>query len=119
MKMAQVKLIIAGRVQGVFYRHSTKEKARELGLGGWVKNLPDGSVEVQAKGAKDVVEKLIVWCRSGPPNARVENVSVEWLSDGGGVGTAGGGDTCAPFGGRQGRLESDLDSARQVPFQIL
>ncbi|HEY9759585.1 MAG TPA: acylphosphatase [Oculatellaceae cyanobacterium] len=78
MNTARVRLVVLGKVQGVFYRHSTREKARELGLSGWVRNLSDGSVEVEASGAKTTVEQLISWCRRGPANARVEDVVVEW-----------------------------------------
>ena len=81
MNIARAKLVITGKVQGVFYRHSTRQKARELGLTGWVRNLADGSVEAEASGAKSVIEDLISWCRQGPANAQVENVAVEWQSD--------------------------------------
>lgn len=78
MNTARVRLVVLGKVQGVFYRHSTREKARELGLSGWVRNLSDGSVEVEASGARTMVERLISWCRRGPANACVEDVVVEW-----------------------------------------
>lgn len=70
------KLKIHGRVQGVFYRQSTREKARELGLSGWVKNMPDGTVEALAAGPENVIDELIAWCRQGPAYARVEKVDV-------------------------------------------
>ena len=70
------KLKIHGRVQGVFFRQSTREKAGELGLSGWVKNMPDGTVEVLAAGPEPVVRELISWCEHGPPYARVEKVDV-------------------------------------------
>jgi acylphosphatase len=82
MKRLQARLIVAGRVQGVFYRHSTRQAARDLGLSGWVKNLEDGSVEIFADGPESAVKKLIEWCHKGPPNAVVNNVSVEWENDG-------------------------------------
>jgi acylphosphatase len=63
-------------VQGVFYRATTAEQARELGLTGEVRNLPDGSVEVLAEGAAPAVEALIAYCRQGPPSARVTRVEV-------------------------------------------
>lgn len=69
--------IISGRVQGVAFRHHTKTKARELGLTGWVKNLPDGRVEVWAEGAENEVDALIAWLREGPPFARVASVHVD------------------------------------------
>ena len=76
--MFQAHLIISGKVQGVFYRASCQKIAQELGLTGWVKNLSDGSVEVLAQGEKEKIEKLIEWCKKGPPGARVSDVKVEW-----------------------------------------
>ena len=70
------KLKIHGRVQGVFFRQSTREKACQLGLSGWVKNMPDGTVEALAAGPEPVVQELIAWCEQGPPYARVEKVDV-------------------------------------------
>ena len=70
------KLKIHGRVQGVFFRQSTREKARQLGLSGWVKNMPDGTVEALATGPEPVVQELIAWCEHGPPYASVEKVDV-------------------------------------------
>ncbi|RME24719.1 MAG: acylphosphatase [Deltaproteobacteria bacterium] len=71
-------LYIEGRVQGVFYRASARDEARRLGLSGWVKNLPDGRVELLAEGPRDRLEQLLAWCRQGPPAARVDDVTVEW-----------------------------------------
>jgi acylphosphatase len=75
---AQARLIITGRVQGVYFRASTVEEARRLDLTGWVRNCPDGSVEALAEGARPMVEKLIAWCHQGPPGARVKRVEVTW-----------------------------------------
>ncbi len=75
---ARVKLRISGRVQGVFYRASTQRRAAELGLAGWVRNLPDGSVEAVAEGAKSACEALIDYCRSGPSGARVDGFDAQW-----------------------------------------
>lgn len=72
------KLTIKGRVQGVWYRASTHQQASDLGLVGWVRNMPDGSVEVFAQGSPDQVEALIRWCKGGPPLARVDRVAVDW-----------------------------------------
>jgi acylphosphatase len=69
---------VRGRVQGVYYRGSTVEEARRLGLGGTVRNLEDGSVEVVATGPRETVEELVAWCRGGPPAARVDDVQVSW-----------------------------------------
>ncbi len=76
--LARVNLIIIGRVQGVFYRASTLEQAQSLNLTGWVKNLPDASVEILAEGPRYALEELINWSRRGPPEAMVEDVIVRW-----------------------------------------
>jgi acylphosphatase len=78
-EVAKARLRVAGRVQGVFYRQSTKEKAQSLGIVGWVRNQDDGSVALEALGPRDAVERLIAWCRQGPPSARVDSIDVEWL----------------------------------------
>ena len=67
-------LTIHGRVQGVFYRDWTVETARSLGLRGWVRNLPVGTVEAHVEGAHDAVERLIAAMRDGPPRAQVERI---------------------------------------------
>jgi acylphosphatase len=74
--MRRVSLVITGRVQGVFYRRETQREARKLGLAGFVKNEPDGSVRAEAEGDEKQVGALIRWCRRGPENARVEEVRV-------------------------------------------
>lgn len=76
--MQQVNLIVTGRVQGVFYRATCQEIALGLGLKGWVRNLPTGQVEVLVQGEKDKIEKLIKWCKKGPPSAVVHDIKVEW-----------------------------------------
>ena len=75
---ARVHLKVNGRVQGVYFRASTVEEARRLCLTGWVMNCPDSSVEVVAEGEREQLEKLVSWCRSGPPGARVREVRAEW-----------------------------------------
>lgn len=65
---------VRGRVQGVGFRYHTRAEAERLGLSGWVRNLPDGGVEVQAEGPSDRVNELIAWCRIGPPSAKVERL---------------------------------------------
>jgi acylphosphatase len=74
--MAQIRrrLIIEGRVQGVFFRDSTRQEARSLQLTGWVKNRRDGGVEVIVEGPEDSVRRLIRWCHQGPPAANVNRV---------------------------------------------
>jgi acylphosphatase len=73
-----VRLIIHGKVQGVFFRASTKDKARELRLTGFVRNREDGTVEVVAEGERDQLQKLVDWCREGPELSQVNNVQLDW-----------------------------------------
>ena len=75
--MRRVHAIITGRVQGVSFRASTADEARRLGLVGWVKNLSDGAVELEAQGTADAVAALLAWCAHGSPAARVANVAVD------------------------------------------
>jgi acylphosphatase len=70
----RVRLIIEGRVQGVWFRESTRRKALSLGVYGWVRNAPDGSVEALIEGPAEPVRQLASWCRKGPPSARVSRV---------------------------------------------
>jgi acylphosphatase len=77
MKNKKMILRIYGDVQGVFYRARTKEKADELGLAGWARNEPDGTVAVVAEGEESKLKELIDWCYN-IPNARVEKIDVEW-----------------------------------------
>ena len=74
----RVQLKIAGRVQGVYFRASTRQQAQMLGITGWVINCPDGSVEAVAEGPKSKIEELIAWCHQGPDGARVNQVEVRW-----------------------------------------
>ena len=69
---------VSGDVQGVFFRDSTRERAEELGLSGWVKNLPDGRVEALFEGPSEKVREMVRWCEQGPPHAAVDNVDVEF-----------------------------------------
>ena len=78
MVEARARIIIRGRVQGVFFRYSTKDKADSIGVFGWVRNLRDGSVEAVVEGEKNKVEDLVAWCHHGPPHARVTQVEVSW-----------------------------------------
>ena len=79
-KRARVR--ISGRVQGVFFRDSTRGKAQELGLSGYVKNTPDGDVEAVFEGPRETVEEMVRWCGQGSPQASVENVAVDYESPG-------------------------------------
>ena len=74
--MKAVQARITGRVQGVAFRWHTEEQARRLGVVGWVRNEPDGSVLVHAEGDEVAVNDLVAWCHHGPPSARVSNVAV-------------------------------------------
>lgn len=78
--MVRVHVVISGRVQGVWFRQSTEDRARQLGVTGWVRNLPDGRVEATAEGPQEAVEALVAFCRQGPPASRVVGVAVEWAA---------------------------------------
>lgn len=71
-------VFVSGRVQGVYYRATTRETARERGVGGWVRNLDDGRVEAVFEGAEEAVESMVEWCHTGSPTARVDDVEVEY-----------------------------------------
>lgn len=73
-------IIISGKVQGVFFRASAKEQAENLGITGWVKNLPDGTVEIHAQGEKEAMQTFLEWCKKGPESAFVEQVQVKKVS---------------------------------------
>ncbi len=74
----QVRAIVQGRVQGVYFRGATVEQARSLDLAGFARNLPDGSVEVVARGPKEGVDLLVEFLRRGPSLARVLKVDLDW-----------------------------------------
>ncbi len=75
--MLTKKILVTGKVQGVFFRQSTRQKARELGISGQVENLPDGnSVSIIATGAEARMAELISWCQQGPPGAVVKHVEI-------------------------------------------
>lgn len=77
-EFARAHLIISGRVQGVFFRMETHKTAGKYGVSGWVKNKRDGKVEAVFEGDKVLVEKVVEWCRQGPPFSMVDNVKLEW-----------------------------------------
>jgi len=74
---SNVHVIISGRVQGVWFRASTKQKAEQLGLKGWVRNAPDGKVEAIFEGDENQINEMIKWCHRGPPLSKVTNVEVK------------------------------------------
>ena len=67
---------VSGRVQGVWFRQSCAEVARQLGVRGWIRNLPDGRVESVFEGDETAVEEMVAWCRQGPPRAVVTTVEI-------------------------------------------
>lgn len=75
--MKHLNIVVKGKVQGVFYRDSTRQKARELGIKGFVKNKPDGTVYIEAEGDDKELDELIQWCKTGSPRANVSDVSVK------------------------------------------
>jgi len=76
--MKRIHIFISGKVQGVFFRAYTQKKAQELGLCGWVQNLPDGQVEVVAEGSKEMLEIFWQWCYQGSPSSKVTKVEAKW-----------------------------------------
>jgi acylphosphatase len=74
--MRRVNVEVSGRVQGVFYRATCAERARELGLGGWIRNSAGSGVEAEFEGDEQDVETIVAWCRIGPPMAQVDGVQV-------------------------------------------
>jgi acylphosphatase len=75
----RLRAVVRGRVQGVGFRYSTEDEANRLGLAGWVRNLPDGGVELEAEGEQGALDRLLAFLRQGPPAARVQTVVEEWL----------------------------------------
>jgi len=75
---ARLHVVIEGRVQGVFFRAATRDEARQRGLMGWVRNLPDGRVEALFEGDKRALEAMLAWCHLGPPYAYVDRVEADW-----------------------------------------
>jgi len=74
--MERLHMVIRGQVQGVYFRASTHQVGASLGLMGWVRNLPDGAVEVLAEGTREQLEALHRFCKQGPPAARVDHIDV-------------------------------------------
>jgi acylphosphatase len=77
-KMVRAHVVVRGRVQGVWFRGSARDRAERLGLTGWVRNRPDGSVEAVFEGPKLTVQQMILWCHQGPRTAQVTQVDQRW-----------------------------------------
>jgi len=78
LKLARAHVIVSGDVQGISFRYYTKEKAKNLEIRGWVRNLPTGEVEAVFEGFEDRINEMIEWCKKGPWLAKVNNVKVEF-----------------------------------------
>ena len=76
--MTRARVRVRGRVQGVFFRVETRDRARSLGLAGWVRNCSDGSVEAVFQGEPERVQSMVDWCGRGPSGASVASVDVNW-----------------------------------------
>jgi acylphosphatase len=72
-----VRVVVSGRVQGVWFRDSCREQARAERLAGFARNRADGRVEIELEGPEPAVDRVVAWCRTGPPRARVDAVDVE------------------------------------------
>ena len=76
--MKRLVVRVGGRVQGVLFRHSARTHAEKLGLTGFVRNEADGSVVIVAEGEEPRLQEFLLWCRKGPPLARVDEIQIEW-----------------------------------------
>jgi acylphosphatase len=74
---SNVHVIISGRVQGVWFRANTKQKAEQLGITGWVRNTSGGNVEAIFEGEENLIQEMLEWCHHGPPFAKVKNVKIK------------------------------------------
>ena len=77
--MRRAEVVVRGAVQGVFFRAEARDRARSLGLAGWIRNAVDGTVHAAFEGDEARVESMVEWCRRGPAGARVEDVDVTWV----------------------------------------
>jgi acylphosphatase len=77
-EQARARVRVRGRVQGVFFRVETRDRARSLGLSGWVSNEPDGTLAAVFEGERERVDSMVGWCKRGPRGAAVEDVDVDW-----------------------------------------
>ena len=76
-----LEITIFGQVQGVFFRSSAEKKAKELDITGFAKNMPDGSVYIEAEGEEEKLKEFLAWCEIGPRNAKVEKIESKYSSD--------------------------------------
>ena len=81
MKRTRARVVISGKVQGVFFRGETQRAAAVRGVTGWVKNRPDGTVEAVFEGPEEDVVAMLEWCKKGAPRSRVDKIDVEWDAD--------------------------------------
>lgn len=77
--VVRVRVLVSGRVQGVWFRESCRQEATAVGVGGWVRNLADGRVQAELEGPSAAVARVVAWCREGPPRARVDDVRTEMV----------------------------------------
>jgi acylphosphatase len=75
---SRARVVVRGRVQGVFFRAEAQARARSLDVAGWIRNEADGSVQAVLEGPRERVESMVDWCRRGPRGARVDDVDVTW-----------------------------------------
>ena len=75
--MRRIRVYVSGTVQGVLFRHYTRERALELGIAGWVRNLPDGRVEAVFEGKDEAIDEIMTFCRTGPSGAHVTGVEIK------------------------------------------
>jgi len=85
----RLRIRVHGRVQGVFFRARAQERARELGIAGFARNEPDGTVTLECEGPADAVERMRAWCETGPPRATVERIETTRLDPSGASGASG------------------------------
>jgi len=78
LQLKRAHVLVRGAVQGVFFRAEARNRARSLGIGGWVRNNPDGAVEAVFEGDDERVDSMVEWCRRGPSGAKVEDVEASW-----------------------------------------
>ena len=78
LRLRRVNVFISGKVQGVFFRQFIQEKAQELGLFGWVRNLSDGRVEASIEGDKEKIDKILTYLEQGSPLSKIKNIEINY-----------------------------------------